>query len=173
MKLMFRSLALSILTLLISCSSADKRMTPAPVKGGESRAEAVPVKPKSEVEDIEVIAYRAPAPVSMEPVSAVVALLDESDRQLKAGEFNRASATLERALRIEPRNAHLWNRLAHVRLKQGRFAMAGDMAAKSNALSGENPDLQQDNWSIIASTRRATGDKVGAQAAERRAAAFR
>lgn len=80
-----------------------------------------------------------------------------------------AAATLERALRIEPQQAYLWNRLAQVRLEQGYQAQAANLAARSNSLARDEPGLKQDNWRIIAAARRAAGDGAGAAAAEQKA----
>ena len=80
-----------------------------------------------------------------------------------------AAATLERALRIEPQEAYLWNRLARVRMEQGHYSQAGDLASRSNALARDQVQLKQDNWSVIATARRAAGDSAGAMEAERKA----
>ncbi len=120
-------------------------------------------------------AYEPTTPVAVPgPVhgKAVVSLLKQSNRQAQAGDRNRAVATLERALRIEPRSAHLWNRLAHLRLGQKNSLLAAEMAAKSTALAGSDASLKRDNWLLIAQARRATGDIQGAKLAERRAAAL-
>jgi Tfp pilus assembly protein PilF len=85
------------------------------------------------------------------------------------GDYVGAAATLERALRIEPGEAYLWNRLARVRMEQGQYAQAGNLAARSNALAGDRPQLKQSNWSIIAAARRVGGDVAGAVEAEQRA----
>jgi len=85
------------------------------------------------------------------------------------GDYVGAAATLERALRIQPQEAYLWNRLARVRMEQGLHAQAGNLAARSNALAGDQAQLKQDNWSIIAVARRAGGDAAGAMEAEQKA----
>jgi predicted Zn-dependent protease len=96
---------------------------------------------------------------------AIVALLDNADAQEKDGHLEQAGAALERALRLEPRNAMLWHRLARVRLKQGQLQMAVDMAAKSNSLAGGDVDLQSWNWALIAEAKEQQGDSKGAEAA--------
>jgi hypothetical protein len=84
-----------------------------------------------------------------------------------------AAATLERALRIQPQDgsqkAYLFNRLARVRMEQGLYSQAGNLATRSNALSRDQAALKQDNWSIIAVARRSAGDAAGAMDAERKA----
>ena len=65
-----------------------------------------------------------------------------------------AAATIERALRIEPDSAYVWNRLAHVRAEQGQSGLAGELAAKSNAFAGGDESLKRDNDRLIARSRK-------------------
>ena len=97
------------------------------------------------------------------------ALRAQAERQRQAGDYAGSAATLERALRIQPQDARLWNRLARVRMEQGLHSQAANLAARSNALAGDQADLKRDNWSIIASARRQAGDTAGAAEAERKA----
>lgn len=99
---------------------------------------------------------------------AVVALLNSAGAKEQAGSYEQAAAVLERALRLEPRNAMLWHRLARVRLKQGQWQNAVDMAAKSNSLAGGNAELQAWNWAVIAEAKERQGDRLGAQDARTR-----
>jgi tetratricopeptide (TPR) repeat protein len=93
----------------------------------------------------------APAPeVSQVTSPAVADMLKKAERLVKAKKLGSAVATLERALRLEPKNPVIWHRLASVRQQQGRLAQAADLAAKSNALLGENNPLRAQNDSIIA-----------------------
>jgi predicted Zn-dependent protease len=84
----------------------------------------------------------------------VKALLRQADAQRAAGDLVSAAATLERGVRIEPRNPYLWNRLARIRLEQGQFSQAESLAAKSNLLAGDLPALLGDNRRIIGEARR-------------------
>lgn len=113
---------------------------------------------------------QAPAPQPSAP--AVLALLDRADQQYAARDLDSAAGSLERALRIEPRNPRLWHRLAAVRLDQGQLDQAIQLAAKSNSLAGYDRGLQARNWRLIASARYAKGDVEGARAAEAKAAAL-
>ena len=101
--------------------------------------------------------------------SAVVALLNKAQSQAAAGRMDAAGADLERALRIEPRNPVIWQKLARIRLEQGQYRQAENMAAKSNALAGENRYLRSENWRIIGEARNRLGDLQGARAAFERA----
>ena len=104
-----------------------------------------------------------PAPV---PASAAIASLVTSARSdAAAGRLTNAAASLERALRIEPRNPHLWQELARVRLKQGDYQQAESVAARSNSWAGSDSRLRAENWRLIAQARDARGDVAGARAA--------
>ncbi len=98
---------------------------------------------------------------------AVEALAARAEQQRQGGDYTGAAATLERALRIEPQQAYLWNRLARVRLELGQGSQASNFAARSNALAGGQTKLKQNNWDIIATYRRQSGDIEGAVEAER------
>jgi tetratricopeptide (TPR) repeat protein len=82
--------------------------------------------------------------------SVIVALLDDADKFASQGNSDKAAATIERALRIEPGNALLWHRLAVIRIQQQEWQQAIAMARKSNALAANNPRLKSDNWGVIA-----------------------
>ena len=101
---------------------------------------------------------------------AVTTLLEKAEVQTSAGQLNQADASLERALRIEPRNPALWQQLARLRFEQGLFSQAENLARKSNSLASGNRPLRKENWNIIAQVRNALGDVQGAQQAWDRAA---
>ena len=108
----------------------------------------------------------APAPPAARTESAAIAgLLDDARADAEAGRLTNAAASLERALRIEPRNPRLWQELARVRLKQGEYAQAESTAARSNSWAGEDSSLRAENWRLIARAREARGDAAGARAA--------
>ena len=101
--------------------------------------------------------------------TAVQALLNKAHSQVAAGRLDAAGADLERALRIEPRNPKLWQELARVRLDQGQYRQAENLAAKSNALAAGNRSLLAENWRIIGEARNRRGDLEGARAAFKKA----
>lgn len=160
--------------LLQGCSStASREHTPpvvekgrqAPVQRPDSRT-GVPVQTQP---------YLHPplpsqdAPVVRSQPTAVVALLDQAEQQANAGELEPAAASLERAIRIDPRNPVLWYHLATVRLSQGEASQAEQLAVKSNSLAAGNRTQQARNWRLIAQARREQNDTRGAAAAEQRA----
>ena len=147
--------------LLQGCSGMDRRERPAPVTGaGTAQPEKrpPPTRPAEPVEEqVEVYAYREEQAPAFAPNRPVQDLVERAEAQRAAGDLAGAAATLERALRIEPRNPHLLNRLARVRLQQGNYSQADSLASKSNALAGDAPALERDNLSIIAVAREAAG----------------
>ena len=115
----------------------------------------------------------AQPPVGRSQPPAVVALLDTAEQQANEGDLEAAAASLERAIRIDPRNPSLWYHLATLRLSQGDADSAEQLAVKSNSLSIGNSIQQARNWSLIARARRSQGDIAGAQEAERKAQLLR
>jgi len=97
--------------------------------------------------------------------AGVLALLTQADRESAAGQLPAAGDSLERALRIEPRNPVLWQKLARVRLEQGEYHQAENLAVKSNALAPDNRRLRSENWRIIGQARQLLGDADGAETA--------
>ncbi len=128
-----------------------------PETAGENRAEPLPENTAPQM---------TPSDATPAPSSAVVALLDNADQQSKSGRLDAAAAALERALRLEPRNAEVWGRLAEIRLRQGQLDQAASLAAKSNNLAGNNVSVLTRNWKTIAQARGRKGDLKGAHEAQ-------
>jgi len=92
------------------------------------------------------------------PMSPVVRkLLATAGNQRRVGDWGGAASSLERALRIEPRNGRLWSQLAQIRYDQKSWNKAIQLAAKSNTLSGGNNDLLRENWILMANSYDALG----------------
>jgi tetratricopeptide (TPR) repeat protein len=113
----------------------------------------------------EPVPVPAPAPAPRIETAAIASLMDAARADTAAGRLANAAASLERALRIEPRNPRLWQELARVHLQQGDYAQAENVAARSNAWAGSDSALRAENWRLIARAREARGDAAGAQAA--------
>jgi predicted Zn-dependent protease len=106
-----------------------------------------------------------PEPAARTENLAIAGLMDGARADAAAGRLANAAASLERALRIEPRNPRLWQELARVRLKQGDYAQAESTAARSNSWAGGDNALRAENWRLIAQARDARGDAEGARGA--------
>jgi len=158
-------LVVLLLQFVHGCSTAPPPRYPPPVveQGG-----AVPEQPIRPVTPGSIQPQTAPPAVTTS-APAVVALLGQAETQANSGDLEAAAASLERAIRIEPRNPLLWYHLATVRLAQQEPAQAEQLAVKSNSLATGNRVQQSRNWRLIARARQALGDRAGAGAAERRA----
>jgi Flp pilus assembly protein TadD len=77
--------------------------------------------------------------------------------QVSQGRLDLAATTLERGLRIAPKDARLWSQLAEVKLQQQQYGQARSLAAKSNSLAGGNTGLVPKNQWIIDEARRKSG----------------
>lgn len=124
----------------------------------------------------------SPAPAELtpfEPIGATVrlspavgALVSAANQKTLAGDLETASASLERAIRIEPRNATLFYKLALLRLKQSNPNLAEDLAKKSALLASTDNTLKKHCWLLIAHVRELQQDFTGAKEARDKADSF-
>ena len=164
---MKRVIFLSLL-LLSACTTAPQRTLP-PVVDGTRAEPSQPAAGEEVPSDRVEVGVPPPAPSG----GAVVALLDRADAYHQAGNIGAEAATVERALRIDPNNGRLWNRLAAIRLDQGQPRQAEQLALKSNALSRGDARLQAQNWRLVAKARWSMNDSAGARLAEKKASQLR
>jgi hypothetical protein len=121
----------------------------------------------------------APELTPFEPIEATVplspvvsALVSASNQNSKAGDLDSAAASIERAIRIEPRNATLFYKLALLRLKQSKPRLAEDLAKKSALLASTDNTLKKHCWLLIAHAREIQQDFAGAKEARAKADSF-
>ncbi|MBU0961987.1 MAG: tetratricopeptide repeat protein [Proteobacteria bacterium] len=92
--------------------------------------------------------YLPPPPEQTNTVSAD--FIRQATAQIRQGRLDLAAATLERGLRIAPKDAMLWSQLAEVKLQQHQYQQARSLAEKSNSLAGSSRGIVQKNEQIIA-----------------------
>ncbi|MDH5572696.1 MAG: tetratricopeptide repeat protein [Gammaproteobacteria bacterium] len=148
MKVFFRIFLPLILLLLNACSFTPVREEGFPAGASEDNSR---IRPEANTS------------------KTVLSLIKQAREAALKGDLARSEVQLERALRIEPRNAVLWHYMAKLRLNQGNLTEAAGLAAKSNSLEHNDRLLQSANWRIIAHARNRTGDLQGAQQAQDRA----
>ena len=166
MKLVSLSRVLVAVLLPVSihgCSTAPSQQKPTPVI--EQGQPSIPYQAPG----YEPAPGEATVVTATTQVPAVVTLLQQAEQQANDGDLESAAASLERAIRIDPRNAVLWYHLATVRLTQGEPMQAEQLASKSNSLAPGNYIQQSRNWLLIAQARRQLNNASGAATAERRA----
>lgn len=170
---MQRLLALIVVLVLAGCATTQRTSFPPPegpappeTPRPERPQPPEPSKPSEPEEMPPRSAQQASSP-------AVLSLLNTADTLARNGNMDRAASVLERALSIEPRNPFIYQRLASVKLAEGKTEQAEAMARKSNSVAGDNPFVRADNWQLIAEARRSGGDRGGASEATGRARNYR
>jgi predicted Zn-dependent protease len=154
-----RSCLLCISVLLLLLGGCASVATPPPAEVTIATPDVVAAEPAE---------VPIPAPLPPPVISenrAVIALLDRSRLDNGGGQREAAGASLERALRIEPRNGWLWHELAQLRLAQGQYAQAASLAQKSISFAARERRLQALNWRVIGNARVAQGNPAGAEQA--------
>ncbi len=100
---------------------------------------------------------------------AVGALVSAANQNSKSGDLDSAAASIERAIRIEPRNATLFYKLALLRLQQSKPRLAEDLAKKSALLASTDNTLKKLCWLLIAHDSELQQDFAGAKEARAKA----
>jgi Tetratricopeptide repeat len=127
-----------LVVLVAGCATTPEPSTlPGPAPAPAPEAQQLPAPPPE----------RVPPPRA--ETTAVAGLMDSARADIAAGRLPNAAASLERALRIEPRNARLWHELALVRFQQRDYAQAESLAARSNTLAGNDSELRTANQRLI------------------------
>jgi TPR repeat len=103
---------------------------------------------------------------------AVGSLVMAANENTQSGNYDSAAAAIERAIRIEPRNAALYYKLAVVRLNQSKPRLAEDIARKAALLAADDNNLRKHSWLLIANARELQSNFAGAQKAKLEAAKY-
>lgn len=153
--------ALLLITLLGGCVPPGGTRAPAPKTPVPATRPAPPPAPApAPVPTPEAPVTPSPAPPSapvrvVPPVSpASQALLNESRSHSAAGRYPQAAASIERAIRIEPRQPVLWLELGNIRLKEGDYAQAESLGRKALSLSAGDAALSARAQQLIAAAKK-------------------
>lgn len=84
---------------------------------------------------------------------AAAALYQTAREALGKSEYKQAEMTMERALRIEPRNGYYWYTMAQIKYRQQDYSQAINLCLKSKSFAGQDYNLIEINDSLIASAR--------------------
>ncbi|MDM8559880.1 tetratricopeptide repeat protein [Candidatus Parabeggiatoa sp. HSG14] len=110
--------------------------------------------------------------IKVDSTSAIESLLNDAKEYYETEQYEQAAATLERALRLNPRHPILWHNLAGVRLAQEDWKRAAHLANKSNTLLSDDEKskkIQLRNWVLITQACEGMGDENCAYEARNRA----
>lgn len=179
---MLRLIPLALLLTLAGCSlSPFKSGSPAPSAGTVTRptGSAPVLTTPTDVQQPapeQVIEAPAPAqlprerprtpPATLSPASR--ALVSQAEAQRKKGDLPGATVSLERALRIEPRNPLLWIEMGRLRMDQRNFVQAENMGRKAMAMAVGDDASQSAAWQLIGDSYKARGQNPQAEAAYER-----
>jgi hypothetical protein len=151
-----KSLALVPVLVLAACTAPTYEPPPAP----RPVAKPAPLPPPPPTgATVMTPAPEPPPPPPPEPIpppapppssGATAALLQQGRQQATAGNYAMATSSLERALRINPRDAELWLELGQVKLKQGDRGQAANMGRRALALAGGDAALRARCEDLIA-----------------------
>jgi hypothetical protein len=81
--------------------------------------------------------------------AVVVKLVGQADVEIAKSNWQAASSTLERLLRIAPDYAPGWSRMAWLSLQTGDSDRARQMAERSNSYATGRIDLKLLNWKFV------------------------
>jgi hypothetical protein len=146
----------------------------APVTEPIEELKPEPLTPEQEQQGQEALAPPPFEPLeTFAPLSpAVSALALAANQNSKSGNIESATTTIERAIRIEPRNATLYYKLALLRLKQSKPRLAEDLAKKAALLASNDVQLKKHSWLLVARAREMQGDLKGSSEARAKADKF-
>jgi tetratricopeptide (TPR) repeat protein len=167
-----RLASLAASALLAACAVPSPYEKPAPPPPPEQPPQTTPPEqPPGEPPSTTPEPTQPPAPVIREPTlgAASRALVSQAQTQMATKNYAVAASAIERALRIEPGNPLLWIELGKIRLAEGNYVQAENMARKAVSMSVNAPRTQSSAWRLIADSYRARGKNLEAQEAQARA----
>ncbi|MCZ6894395.1 MAG: tetratricopeptide repeat protein [Gammaproteobacteria bacterium] len=100
---------------------------------------------------------------------AVQSLVAAAMQSVGRGEWDRAQAALERALKLSPNDSSLWTQLAFTHYRKGTLKQAAELAQRALSLVSARPGEQAAAWRLIADIETAQGNSVQAASARRKA----
>ena len=150
---------------VVSSKRVVPKVSPDGKTQNDERNKVTPIEPIAKIEPVD-----QPKEVR-EIAPAVLSLLEEADQLRTAGDFEGASARLERAQRIAPTEPEVYFQLSSLRLEQGSLEDAVNIAVQGVDLSGADQAMKRDLYTVIARAKDALGDASGASDARRLARA--
>jgi hypothetical protein len=149
-----------LVTALAAGCAAPEYQPPLPPVSVPARvvkpAPAPPPQPPPSLPETPVPPPEIPQPQVPPPPSAgaTSALLQQGRQQAAAGDYALATASIERALRINPRDYALWLELGRLKLAEGDRTQAQNMARRALALAGNDPARRAECEALLEAAQR-------------------
>ncbi len=96
---------------------------------------------------------------------ATIALISTAHEQARSGSLRSAQSSLERALRIAPKDPEVYLSLGEVHRQLGEYIQAEQMVLKGIAVAAGQSRKLRSLWSALAKIRSEAGDSAGANQA--------
>lgn len=148
-------IGISIALLLTACSTPP----PKPA-GGDEVNTRVRAPASQDSAGVQVYSFQNPA---VKQLTAQAELAEDS------GNLDQASAYLERALRIEPRDPQVLQHMAEIKLQKEDYQQALNFAVRSYDIGPRVGEICSRNWRTISVAREHLNDASGASDAQERA----
>lgn len=164
-----------LLSALAGCAAPPFQTEPPGAPSGPStagRGPSIPEVPEPGTTE-PVIEAPLPAPLPRErpkvpPATlspASKALVTQAQAQRSKGDLPGAAISLERALRIEPRNPLVWIEMGRLRMDQRNYTQAESMGRKALSVAIGDERSQSQAWLLIADALRARDRNTEAEEA--------
>jgi tetratricopeptide (TPR) repeat protein len=151
--------ALAVAALLSGCSLFSSRpslpgtSSPSPPPPAAPVAGSTQLTPPSPATPSQRAPAQPPRENSLSP--ATRSLVTQAKTLMSHGDFDGASSTLDRALRIEPNNPLLWIERGRLRLAESDAHQAEGCGRKALALASGDPSAQRQAGRLLADALRA------------------
>lgn len=154
----------ALLSLLMLAACAGKVPPDPPT-------EQSPVEDRTVQEKVREPAQQQRGGVQVFPLQnpAVKELLKQAEHSESVGDYDAAVVSVERALRIQPRDPELLQRMAEIQLHKKDYQQALNFASRSYDSGPRVGELCNRNWRTISVAQSALGDNRSARMAETRA----
>jgi tetratricopeptide (TPR) repeat protein len=163
--------AAALLSLLLLAACAGKTPPSPPPGATQSPATQSPDEDRTVQDRVREPAQQQRGGVQVFPLQnpAVKELLKQAEQSENVGDYDSAAVSIERALRIQPRDPELLQRMAEIQLQKKDYQQALNFASRSYDSGPRVGELCNRNWRTMMVAQQALGDNRSANMAEARA----
>lgn len=126
-----------IISLVILSGCGVKRPVSKPTYPSYPPATKPQIEPEKPVKTPTI----KPATIYSPKLGPAGSLYQSAKNSLGSGDTQKAEMTMERALRIEPKNGHYWYTMGKIKFEQKQYAQSIHLCLKSKSLAGSDQNL--------------------------------